>query len=95
MGTDKGNSDMTLLEQRQAKRGYILAVRLAVLTGKHHSTIYRWIKHNKIVAEKIEDRQFVRMLSVRDFIGEQAFKLYKLDKVHERMKSEGTWQLTA
>lgn len=76
-------------EQRQAKRGYILAYRLADLMGKHHSTIYRWISAGKISAERIEGRQWVRLLSVRDCIGETAYKLYKLDKVYEHMKNHG------
>lgn len=86
--TDNDTAKPTF-ETRQAKRGYILAYRLADLMGKHHSTIYRWIGQQKIKAEKIEERQWVHLLSVRDYLGETAFKTYGLDKVHARMKNEG------
>lgn len=73
-------------EQKQWKRGYILAAPLARRLDRHHSTIYRWIAQEKIAAEKIGDFQWVYLPSVRDHLGETAFKLHNLDKLLERMR---------
>lgn len=73
-------------EARQAKRGYILAMHLANEMGLHHSTIYRWIQKKKITAEHIGNRRWVRIASLRTYLGDHAFKLYKLDELIRRLK---------
>ena len=78
-------------EEKQWKRGYILAAALARKIGRHHSTIYRWIAQAKIRAERVGDFQWVYLPSVREHLGDTAFKLHNLDKLLARAVQKGIW----
>ena len=75
-------------EDKQSRRGYIGAADLARKLGKHHSTIYRWIKAEKVHAEKVGDFQWVYLPSVQKHLGPAAFRTYGLDKALKRMQGK-------